>query len=147
MFKPFSENANGKSVCFLNITKNHAHHPVSIADQCSKNDFYGQNQNLENAIRAMEGYYSTLRNKIIAQQLAYDNFDKQTLLKRFILFQHMRTKAQIDRAQTAINQMGFIESNLGVGGLPTMRDHITFAMRTFGENMEILDDLKTRLSP
>ena len=141
LFKPFTANAEGRSVCVLNIATNKAIRIASVKGQCSKNDFYGQYENLEKAILAMEGYYGTLRDKIIKHELAYDNFNEQIFAKRFIYFQHMRTKAHIDRAQTAMSQMA-LNCGLNLGEIPTMRDQITMAMRTFRDNMKILDGLK-----
>jgi len=141
LFKPFTKNCEGKSVCLLNLQTRSATELASVRGQCSKNFFYGNNPKLENAIRYMEGCYGILREKIVRHDLHFGERDLHAILKRFILFQSLRTNAALRRSKMAITESPFGEA-LGKDSIPENIDIISLMMQGFIDVMGILDDLR-----
>lgn len=143
LFKPFTDEGKGVSVDMFLLKSREIKESISVADQCSKNNFYGNDPKLENAIQSLETYYGSARDEILAGTITGHD-SKKLLLKRFVLFQHYRTLASVVNGTDAM--VKFREGLLRLPGaeiepMPDQRLITQFAMEAYVKNMPMLDDL------
>jgi len=86
-----------KRIHLFNIKNSFLKENVSIKDQCYKRKFYGDTDELENALSVFEGASSWLLTKIIEfERLPPKDSDAYHILLTLIVIQHLRTKHQAD---------------------------------------------------
>jgi Protein of unknown function (DUF4238) len=144
LFKPFTIASKGISMDMLLLKSGQFKENISVSDQCSKANFYGNDHNLESAIQSLEGYYGIARDEILAGTVAAHDDNKKLLLKRFILFQHYRTLASAINSKDAMIKLreGLLRlPNAKIEPMPDQRLLMQFVMEAYVENMSMLDDL------
>lgn len=142
--KPFTSNVENRAINLLNLDQQRAIPAAPVKNQCSGDYFYGQDDLLESAIRAVEGGYASALARIHSPQYTLPDSDK-TVLRIFMLFQHLRTEAASRRSVEMFAEM---EHSIGspIPDLkPSIKDAVQIAMRAFAEEMHLFDDLKVCL--
>ena len=95
--RPFTVDTANKAVNLFNIDREAFIEKAAVKHQCSRDYFYGQDADLERAIQAIEGQYSSVARAV--QEPGYRLVDEdRSALKLFWLFQHLRTEAASRRA-------------------------------------------------
>lgn len=141
--KPFTLDEQDAAICVFNIDRQILIKNAPVKKQCSGAYFYGKDESLEKAIQFMEqSYGATLRN---VRQPGYILTKKDSLiLKRFWLFQYMRTEAASIRAVEMNNEMG-ATAGMDSSFRLEIKDAVIMAMKTYAEKMDIIDDLSSCL--
>jgi hypothetical protein len=117
---------------------------VSARHQCSKDYFYGTDPELESAIQSLERSYAKVLRRIT--QESYDLSEEDgDLLRRFWLFQYLRTEAASKRSVQVLNAANDAMGLSGAEYRAEMGRAVLYAMRTFAENMDIMDDMSACL--
>lgn len=142
--RPFTKDGAKQAINLFNIDRVQFVENAALKSQCSRDYFYGTDQLLENALRAMEDGYGRLMLEIVNP--TYRLLDAhRVLLRRFWLLQHLRTEAvslRIIEMQEAVRAtLGPSLEEFG----STIREAVVMAMQIFAKEMEIVDDLKVCL--
>ena len=139
--RPFSQGEKGKVIRLFNVDRLQLIEKASVKHQCSSSYFYGNDEQLENAIQFLEqSYAATLRNIRGASYKQLTPKD-EIVLKRFWLFQYLRTEASSKRAVEMNNHMGEV-AKAGPDFKLEVRDAVIMAMHTYAQEMHIIDDMK-----
>lgn len=139
--RPFTLDGADSAINLYNIDRQRFIEGAPVKNQCSGNYFYGKDPHLEKAIQTMEGAYGAALRVILSQSYALTN-EHRDLLKRFWLFQHLRTEAaskrsvEMSEAQRSILDINDPTFRIGI------REAVQIAMRVFAESMDIVADLK-----
>ena len=144
--KPFSLDQAGAAINVFNLDSGKAIPRAPVKSQCSRDYFYGRDEQLEKAIQFVEGSYA-----LCVASLA-DGADRvlpghEVVLRRFAYLQHVRTEAAARRSA----EFAFAMSSVKGSDIeqPPFRDAlyaaVIDAMRHYAESMEIVDDLKVRV--
>lgn len=139
--KEFSHGSEKKAINVFNIDRRKFIPNAPVKNQCSKDYFYGQDEKLEEAIQFLEGSYASILREIIDGPRELCDRHK-IFLKRFWLFQYLRTESASRRAVEMSSDMIKVSGvssedyNLGI------KEAVQMAMRAFAENMGAVDDLK-----
>lgn len=142
--KPFTNNGESRAINLFNLDQQRAILGAPVKNQCSGDYFYGQDDLLETAIRAVEGGYASALARIHSPRYALADSDK-AVLRTFMLFQHLRTEAASRRSVEMFAEM---EHSIGspIPGLkPSIKAAVQIAMKVFAEEMRLFDDLKVCL--
>jgi hypothetical protein len=139
--RPFTLNAGDAAINVFNLDRKRFIPDAPVKNQCSRDYFYGKDEQLEQAIQLVEsGYGSTLRKTIEDHRLLTP--DAKTVFGTFWLFQHLRTEAAAKRA------IEMSESTRTLADLPPgefsigIKEAVQIAMRAFVSSMDVIDDLK-----
>lgn len=139
--REFTYESQNKTVNIFNVDRRRVISTAPVKSQCSRDYFYGQNEVLENAIQSIEVSYASVLREIINGPRDLNEAQK-TVLKRFWLFQYMRTEAASIRAVEMSNSIGETaglspeEYNLEI------KEAVQMAMDNFAKSMSVVDDLK-----
>lgn len=139
--KEFTHNSEGKAINVFNLDRNKCILMAPVKNQCSRDYFYGKNEELESAIQFVERAYASTLGELLNSPQAITEKHK-IVLKRFWLLQYLRTEASSKRAAEASNSISETagisaeEFNLGI------KEAVLMAMKTYAECMDIIDDLK-----
>ncbi|OSZ76053.1 DUF4238 domain-containing protein [Hydrogenophaga sp. IBVHS1] len=139
--RAFTQDGESLAINLLNLRLERAIASAPVKNQCSGDYFYGQDDRLEAAIRAVEGSYASVVAKILTPRYELNGDDKSAL-RIFMLFQHMRTEAASRRL---VEMFAGMEQKFGVplpDVRPSVKEAVQMAMRAFGEQMDLFSDLK-----
>lgn len=90
--KAFTKDGENLAINLLNLDRQRAIPAAPVKNQCSGDYFYGQDDRLETAIRSVEGSYGNTVARIHAPGYQLTDTDR-SVLRTFMLFQHLRTEA------------------------------------------------------
>jgi len=142
--RAFTELGDGVRINLFNIDSERVIRLVPVRHQCSRAYFYGTDAELEAAIQLLERGYAELLRRIT--QDSYDLTDEDSdLLRRFWLFQYLRTEAASQRSVEVLNAATDAMGIPGAEYRAEIKRAVVHAMRTFAENMDIMDDMSTCL--
>lgn len=142
--RPFSQEEEGKIIRLFNIDRQQVIENAAVKHQCCGSYFYGNDEKLENAIQFLEqAYAATLRNIRVASYKQLTPRD-EIVLKRFWLFQYLRTEAASKRAVEMNNHLGEV-TNAGPSFKLGVREAVIMAMHTFAQEMRLIDDMRVCL--
>ena len=135
--RPFSENDEGKIIRLLNIGSGRVVNSAPLKNQCSRDYFYGKDFRYESNIQKIESEYAGVLNDI-SKMHSMPNDRQISILRRFWLFQNIRTEATIMRASESIAQ-----TDLAVGREPTpaaerSKETVELAMYTFEQSNRLM---------
>lgn len=139
--REFTHNSEKKVINLYNIDRKKCISKAPVKGQCSKDYFYGKDENLENAIKSIEDAYAVVLRDIVNGPISLTEHHKD-VLKRFWLLQYCRTEAAAKRSVEMNNGMTEAvglkgeEFNLGI------KEDVQISMSTYADNMHIVDDLK-----
>lgn len=139
--KAFTQEGANTAINLLNLDRQRAIPAAPVKNQCSGDYFYGQDDRLETAIRAVESSYAAVVARIVVPRYRLTDDDRE-ILRTFMLFQHLRTEAASRRS---VEMFVGMENSVGSplpGFKPSIKDAVQIAMRAFAEQMQIFDDLK-----
>lgn len=142
--RAFSENEEGSRINLFNIDRKRVLPLVPVRHQCSKKYFYGADPELETAIQLLERSYAEVLRRITQVSYVFTNEDSD-LLRRFWLFQYLRTEAASQRSVEVLNAATDAMGISGAEYRAEMNKAVLHAMRTFAEHMDIMDDMSTCL--
>jgi Protein of unknown function (DUF4238) len=138
--RPFTINGEDAAINLYNIDRQKFIANAPVKNQCSGSYFYGQDDELEKAIQSLEsGYGAVLREVCKPSYVLIDSH--KDLLRKFWLFQYLRTEAAAKRVEMMsldMTETVGLDANFNL----KINDAIQIAMRLFADEMNILDDLK-----
>jgi hypothetical protein len=115
-----------------------------VKHQCSGDYFYGQDEKLEKAIRFLEGSYGATLSAILRPRVVLDE-GHRGVLRRFWLFQYMRTEAasrrSVEMQEGMAAAIGEPKDSFGA----TIKEAVQIAMHVYVDEMDLIDDLKVCL--
>lgn len=139
--RPFTLEGQDASITLFNIERKKLINKAPVKNQCSKDYFYGTDENLEQAIQLVESGYGRALRSILNDSRTLKDEDK-AVFKTFWIFQHMRTEAAAMRA------VEFAESTRTLADIPPgefsldIKGAVQMACQTFGSVIHQIDDLK-----
>jgi len=139
--REFTHDSENKAINLFNIDKKKLISNAPVKSQCSKDYFYGQDEKLEEAIQFLEGSYASMLREVLDGPRELSDGQK-IVIKRFWLFQYLRTEAASRRSVEMSNDF---TKTAGVSPEEfnfEIKEAVQMAMETFAENMDIVDDLK-----
>ncbi|RYV01905.1 hypothetical protein SOPP22_12150 [Shewanella sp. OPT22] len=142
--KAFTLDSDGKAINVYNIDRKKLIPLAPVKNQCSRDYFYGKDEKLEDAIQFLEQSYGIALSELLQTPTKFCEHHK-IVLKRFWLFQYLRTEASSLRAMEMSEGIGKYaglsaeEFNLGI------KDAVNISMHNYAECMQIVDDLKVCL--
>ena len=139
--KPFTIDGVDAAINLYNIDRKRFIQNAPVRNQCSGDYFYGDDEKLERAIQSLENAYGTALCEI--RKPGYFLTDThRTTLRKFWLFQHMRTEAaairSVEMAASMNNVAGITDPSFRLG----IKEAVIIAMHTFVETMHVIDDLR-----
>ena len=142
--RAFTEHGDGVRINLFNTDRRRVIPLVSARHQCSRDYFYGSDARLEAAIQLLECSYAEVLRRI-TQDLYVLTDDDSDLLRRFWLFQYLRTEAASQRSVEVLNAATDAMGISGAEYRAEIKRAVLHAMRTFAEHMDIMDDMSTCL--
>lgn len=139
--RPFSLNGENKAISLINLKRKRLIPDAALKNQCSRDYFYGTNDQLEKAIQLIESSYASTTKSLFANTSSLTEGQKK-VFRFFWLFQHLRTEA------AAKQSVALTESIRDFGDLATeefsmsIKEAVQNACRTFANNMHLIDDLR-----
>lgn len=139
--RPFTLETEGLAISLINLDRKKLIPNAPVKNQCSKDYFYGTDENLENAIQLVESGYGRALNDLVRSSRRLSEANK-TVFRTFWLFQHLRTEAAAMRAvQLAESTRNLAELPPGEFSLG-IKEAVQIACRAFVDAMHEIDDLK-----
>lgn len=142
--RAFTEHGDGVRINLFNTDRKRVIPLVPARHQCSRNYFYGSDAELEAAIQLLERSYAEVLRHITQDSYVLSDEDSD-LLRRFWLFQYLRTEAASQRSVEVLNAATDAMGISGAEYRAEIKRAVLHAMRTFAEHMDIMDDMSTCL--
>ena len=142
--KAFTQGGENLAINLLNLDRQRTIPAAPVKNQCSGDYFYGQDDLLENLIQSVESGYATTVARIHAPCHQLTDADR-SMLRTFMLFQHLRTEAASRRSVEMLAGMEHIIGTSLPDFKPSIKEAVQFAMRAFSEEMHLFNDLKVCL--
>jgi len=139
--RPFTLDSADAAISVFNIDRKKLFPNAPVKNQCSKDYFYGKDENLEKAIQLIESGYGQALRDLISNNCSFTE-DNKTVFSKFWLFQHLRTEAAAKRTVEMCNTTRAF-ADLPAGELALeIKDAVQIACATFADSMHMIDDLK-----
>lgn len=132
------------AINLFNVDRSLSIKNAPVKNQCSRDYFYGDDLRLERALQSSEGSYAQGLSIILKPGYCLAEEQRQLLL-RFWLLQHLRTEAASRRALEMSAEMVKVVGSPIEGFSPSIKEAVQMAMRTFVQNIDVVDDLKVCL--
>ena len=142
--RAFTEHGDGVRINLFNTDRERVIPLVSARHQCSRAYFYGSDAELEAAIQLLERSYAEVLRHITQDSYVLTD-DDSDLLRKFWLFQYLRTEAASQRSVKSLNAATDAMGISGAEYRAEIKRAVLHAMRTFVEHMDIMDDMSTCL--
>lgn len=142
--REFTYESENKAINVYNIDRKKCIPKAPVKNQCSSDYFYGKDEKLESAIQFVEGNYATTLRDIINGPHNLSE-RQEVVLKRFWLLQYLRTEAASKRSVEMTNGITEVAGITGIKGEEFnlgIKEAVQMSMKTYAENMYIIDDLK-----
>lgn len=141
--RPFTVDEGDAAINVFNLDRKKFIPNAPVKHQCSGDYFYGQDEQLEAAIRTVEGAYGSVLSDLRKSGRHLEPGHKIVLI-RFWLLQYMRTEAASRRSvEMAADMHDFSQTpdpfSFGI------KEAVQIAMRNYADVMSITDDLKVCL--
>ena len=138
---PFTTPETEDAINLYNIDRDKVIPAAPVKHQCSRDYFYGRDDNLDSKIRGMEGEYGRAVRAV--QTLGYElSDDEHQILINFWQLQYMRTEAASRRSVEMFTELG---STIGMKGSEfrmEIRGSVQLAMKTFFDTRYLMSDLR-----
>lgn len=138
---PFSLDGQKLAISLINLHRKRLITNAPLKNQCSKDYFYGANDQLETAIQKIETGYATALQSIIQSSHCLTE-EQQIVFRMFWLFQHLRTEAAAKQSVLLADSIRDFGEWAPEESRLTIKDAVQIACRTFADNMHLIDDLK-----
>ena len=142
--RAFTEHETGTRINLFNIDRRRVIPLVSARHQCSRDYFYGTDPELEIAIQSLESSYAEALCRITRGSYVLTHEDSD-LLRKFWLFQYLRTEAASQRSVQVLNAATDAMGLTGAEYKAELGRAVLYAMKTFAEKMDIMDDMSACL--
>lgn len=142
--RPFTVDEANFAINVYNLDRGKFISNAPVKTQCSGDYFYGKDPKLESAIQSLEGFYATTLNEVRSPGYVLAD-SHRGILRRFALFQYMRTEAASKRAVEVSAGWTRLFGERAEEFRLTIKEAVQMAMGTFVDVMDILDDLKVCL--
>lgn len=143
--KPFTVGETNRAIHVFNLDADRAIQGEPVKNQGSRDYFYGRDPRLEAAIQSVEGPYGAAVARLRLEGAVVGALDR-TVLRRFILLQHMRTEAAAVLASRMMAALVELPDVLQDGEdwdfRAVTREAVIAAMRHYARTMRIVDDLQ-----
>ena len=139
--RPFTLESANAAISLFNLERKKLIANAPVKNQCSKDYFYGSDDELEKAIQFIESSYSQALNNITQNSRLLTEANKE-VFKTFWMFQHVRTEA------AAMRTVQLAESTRILADLPPaefslgIKEAVQIACRNFANSIHEIDDLK-----
>lgn len=139
--RPFTSGTEGLAISLINLDRKRLITNAPVKNQCSKDYFYGTDEQLEGAIQLLESGYARALSELTRESGRLSEANK-TVFRTFWLFQHLRTEAAAMRA------VQMAEATRQIADLPPgefslgIKEAVQIACRGFVDAMHEIDDLK-----
>lgn len=139
--RPFSQDGVKVAISLINLQRKRLITNAPLKNQCSKDYFYGTDDQLEKAIQMIEtGYASALQSLIESSHCLTEK--QQIVFRIFWLFQHLRTEAAAKQSVLLADSIRDFGEWAPDESSLTITDAVQNACYTFTNNMHLIDDLK-----
>jgi len=142
--RPFTMGENGASINVFNLDRKKLILNAPVKNQCSRDYFYGRDDRLETAIQSLESAYGAAIRSIRTPGYSFQEGHK-TLLRRFWLFQYLRTEAASRRSVEMATELQNLAEISAQAFTLDISQAVQTAMRVFADEMEAIDGLKVCL--
>lgn len=139
--KAFTQDGANLAINLFNLDRKRCIPGAPVKNQCAGDYFYGQDALLERAIQTVETGYAAALKRIQAPGYRLQDLDR-AILRKFILFQHMRTEAASRRSVEMFEGMGTVIDPEMEDFSPSIKEAVLLAMKNYAEIMHVLGDLK-----
>jgi hypothetical protein len=141
LLRPFTDGGEGKSVNLYNIRSDRLIATAPVKGQCARHYWYGEDGVLEGILSKLEGLFGKNRDRVIAGS---NDESERGELRRFIYFQHWRTKKAADRFRHSYEQMN-ANSWAPDEPIPDDKKLVLGSMRFGLQSRDLVEDLKVRI--
>lgn len=141
LLRPFTDGGEGKSVNLYNIQSNRLIATAPVKGQCARHYWYGEDGELEGILSKLEGLFGKNRERVIA---GGNDESERCELRRFMYFQHWRTKKAADRFRHSYEQMN-ANSWTPTKPVPDDKKLVLSSMRFGLQSRDLIEDLKVRI--
>jgi len=141
--KPFTLHGEGAAIDVYNIDRQKIIPNAPTKNQCSRDYFYGKDDQLEGAIQALEKSYGATLRAIVTPGYKLQA-EHQHVLQLFWLFQYLRTEGACMRSAQMFAEM-LEPVDVDNSYSMSIKEAVQAAMHAFAENMEVISDLKVCL--
>lgn len=139
--RPFTLRAEDAAISLFNLDRMTLISNAPVKNQCSRDYFYGKDEQLEKAIQLIESGYGRALRDLIQNNRAFSEGNK-IVFRTFWLFQHLRTEAAamraVQMAEATRNLADFSPGEFDLG----IKDAVQISCRAFADSMHEIDDLK-----
>ncbi|MCS4307660.1 hypothetical protein M2404_002000 [Rheinheimera pacifica] len=142
--KAFSKSGEGLAINLFNIDRRRLIQNAPLKHQCSKDYFYGEDQELENAIQFIEGRYGSIVKEVLSPGYRFTE-DHKHFLKLFWLLQYLRTESASRRQVEMFQGINAAFGGVSDKFVPSIKEAVLHSMYVFATEMNIVSDLKACL--
>lgn len=138
---PFTDGSEGKSINLFNIRSDRLIGAAAVKGQCARHYWYGEDGVLEGILSKLEALFGKSRGRAIAGS---NDESLRGELRRFMYFQHWRTKKAADRFRHSYEQMN-ANSWAPHEPIPDDKKLVLNSMRFGLQSRDFVEDLKVRI--
>lgn len=143
--RPFTVDGKNTAINLFNIDRERFIPNAPVKNQCSKDYFYGQDDQLEQAIQTLEGAYASTSKEVLANIGQEPTDEQKDILRMFWLFQYLRTEAAAKRSLDSSSAMIDSVEAAHLGYKMELKEAVRIAMSIFATAMYKVHDLKVCL--
>jgi hypothetical protein len=131
--KPFTLGCEDAAISLFNLERKKLVTNAPVKNQCSRDYFYGTDEELEKIIQLIESSYGKALRDLIQDSRSLTE-DNEITFRTFWIFQHLRTEAAANRA------VQMTESNRALADLPpgelslSIKEAVQMACKTFASS-------------
>lgn len=140
LMRPFTKNAEDKSINLYNIRANRLIPNGPVKGQCARHYWYGEDGILEDMLGKIEGMFG--RNRLQAENGDNED-DLRAEIRRFMYLQHWRTAKAAERLKASWEQMN-AASWAPKQEVPDAKQLLLSSMRFGLQSRDMIEDLKVR---
>ncbi|AVO55738.1 DUF4238 domain-containing protein [Ectopseudomonas mendocina] len=143
--RPFTVDGKNTAINLFNIDRELFIPNAPVKNQCSRDYFYGQDDQLEQAIQTLEGAYASTSKEVLANIGQEPTDEQKDILRMFWLFQYLRTEAAAKRSLDSSSAMIDSVEAAHLGYKIELKEAVRIAMKIFATAMHKVHDLKVCL--
>jgi len=143
--RPFTSDENKKTINLFNTDREKTILGAPIKSQCSRDYFYGTDENLESAIQLVESGYASVLPTLLKRNLPLTP-SARDILPKFWMLQHLRTVAASQRSVELSEETDLLLEHPIESFRIEIKQAVQFALSAFAESLHALDDLKIVLA-
>lgn len=145
VFRPFTHQNEGKSICLLNISSSDAKPLAAVSGQCSKSYFYGKDKIVDDTIWQFEAKYAGVRDELLREGAKSLSEGDLFFLRRFVLLQNVRTLRHFKEAEHVIKQLhqaSVHKFGMLADEMLNKEQIMNIILSSYADSSHLVDDLK-----